>query len=133
MNRQVHSTTGKILYEIVFKQRMPDRPRMSTFQRSTHAVIEQQHDIQGLPITLPNTLLELSITLSIDPLVSNSGEAWMVQTTTFAIPSILVIKSEAVQSLNDEVIAHTPEKVIAMEKRYNKVNKVEVFETGDHV
>ena len=49
------------------------------------------------------------------------------------IPSTSVIQSKAVQSLNDEVIANTHQKVIAMEKRYNKVNKVEVFETGDLV
>ena len=133
MNRQVHSTTGKSPYEIVFKQLMPDRPRISTSQRSTAAVIEQQHDIQGLAISQPNTLSESSIAQSIDPLLSDSGETSMEHTGTSAIPSTSVIQSEAVQSLNDEVIANTRQKVIAMEKRYNKVNKVEVFETGDLV
>jgi hypothetical protein len=64
MNRQVHSTTGKSPYEIVFKQLMPDRPRISTSQRSTAAVIEQQHDVQGLVIAQPNTFSESSIAQS---------------------------------------------------------------------
>jgi hypothetical protein len=38
-----------------------------------------------------------------------------------------------VESLNEEVIANTQRQVIAMEQRYNKANKVEVFEKGDYV
>jgi hypothetical protein len=43
------------------------------------------------------------------------------------------MQSEAIQRLNKEVIANTQRKVRAMETRYNKVNKVEVFEHGDLV
>jgi hypothetical protein len=43
------------------------------------------------------------------------------------------MQSEAIQRLNKEVIANTQRKVSAMETRYNKVNKVEVFEKGDLV
>jgi hypothetical protein len=70
---------------------------------------------------------------SIDPLLSYSSETSMEQTATSAIPSTSVVQSAAVQSLNDKVIANTRQQVITMEKRYNKVNKVEVFETGDLV
>ena len=105
---------------------MPDRPRISTSQRSTAAVIEQQHDVQGLVITQPNTfsessiaqsntLSESSIAQSIDPLLIDLGETCKEQTVTS------VTQSEAVQSLNEEVIANTQRKVIAMEKKYNKV------------
>jgi hypothetical protein len=55
MNRQVHSKTGKSPYEIVFNQLMPDRPRISTSQRSTAAAIDQLNDFQGLVITQPDT------------------------------------------------------------------------------
>jgi hypothetical protein len=127
MNRQVHSTTGKSPYEIVFKQLMPDRPRISTSQRSTAAAIEQLHDIQGLVITQPDTPLDSSIAPSIDPLLNDSGETCTQQKVTAGI------QSDAVRVLNEEVIANTQRKVIAMEKRYNKVNKVEVFEEGDLV
>ena len=127
MNRQVHSTTGKSPYEIVFKQLMPDRPRISTSQRSTAVAIEQLHDIQGLVITQPDTPLDSSIAPSIDPLLNDSGETCTQQKVTAGI------QSDAVRVLNEEVTANTKRKFIAMEKRYNKVNKVEVFEEGDLV
>jgi len=127
MNRQVHSITRKSPYEIVFKEVIPDRPRISTSQRSTAAVVEQQHDIQGLVITPPNIYSESSIAQSIDPHLIDSGQTCKVQSATSFIPS------EAVQLLNEEVITNILRKVIAMEKRYNKVNNVEVFEEGDVV
>jgi hypothetical protein len=64
MNRQVHSTTGQSPYEILFKQLLLDRPCNSTTQRSTAVVIEQYHDIPGLPIattgldTIPDSFID---------------------------------------------------------------------------
>jgi len=43
------------------------------------------------------------------------------------------MQSEAIQRLNTQVISNTQRNVSAMETRYNKVNKVEVFEKGDLV
>jgi hypothetical protein len=106
---------------------MPDRPQISTSQRSTAAAIEHLHDIQGLAITQPDTPLNSSIAPSIDPLLNDSSETCAQQNVTAGI------HSDTVRLLNDEVIANTQRKVIAMEKRYNKVNKVEVFEKGDLV
>ena len=67
MNRQVHSTTTKSPYEIIFKQLMPDRPRIST-QRSTAVAIKKHHDTHGLPLRFTHTLLDSTTeSLSIDP------------------------------------------------------------------
>jgi len=102
MNRQVHSTTGKSPYEIVFTQLMPDRPRISTSQRSTPAAIEQLHYFQGPVITQPDTPLDSSIAPSIDPLLNDSGESCTQQNV------IASIQSNAVRVLNEEVISNTP-------------------------
>jgi hypothetical protein len=45
----------------------------------------------------------------------------------------LITQSQAIQFLNKEVIANTQRTVSAMEKRYNKAKKVEVFDEGDLV
>jgi len=58
MNQQVHLTTGKSPYEIVFKQLILDHLRISTSQRLTAVAIEQPHDIQSLAITQPDTPLD---------------------------------------------------------------------------
>jgi len=42
-------------------------------------------------------------------------------------------RAEAVKTLNQEVIESSRRKVIAMEKRYNQIDNVEVFEEGDLV
>jgi hypothetical protein len=76
---------------------MSDHPRISTSQQLTAAVIEQQHNIQGLAITQPNTLSESTIAQAIDPLPTDSGETSMEQTGTSVIPSMSLIQSEAVQ------------------------------------
>jgi len=159
MNRQVHSTTGKSPYEILFKQLMADRPRISTAQRSTAVVIEKYHDIPGLPIT--TTGLDTIPDSCIDPQLlgpmSDRRESLMPEQSVTpnlqaaavpevvrdnSVPSLLENSSQhvpeeqmaaAIQTLNQEVIENTRRKVIAMEKRYNKVNNVEVFEEGDLV
>jgi hypothetical protein len=118
MNRQVHSTTGKSPYEVVFKQLMPDRPRISTAQRSTAIVLEHQESLDTIAPSIDPQLLATS-TNSVDSQSRNQ--------------SISVEQTQAIQSLNEEVIANIERKVSAMEKRYNKVNKVEVFEEGDLV
>jgi hypothetical protein len=128
MNRQVHSTTGKSPYEIVFKQLMPDRPRISTAQRSTAEVVEY-HDLGGLePFIDPALLIS-----TVDPgrtSASTPDPAMAVQRTRLELDKQ---RDEAVRILNQEVIANTQHKVSAMESRYNKVKKVEVFEEGDLV
>ena len=154
MNRQVHSTTAKSPYEILFKQLMPDRPRISTAQRSTALVIEKYHDMPGLPIT--PTCLDTISESCIDPqllgLMQERRESLIPEpsvTPTLpaatvpevirddSVPSHLekpeVQRAAAVETLNQEVIESTRRKVIAMEKRYNKINNVEVFEEGDLV
>jgi hypothetical protein len=67
MNLQVHATTGMSPYGILFKQLMPDRPRISTAQRSTAVVIDKCCDIQGLPIAstgldpVPDSRIDLQL------------------------------------------------------------------------
>jgi len=78
-------------------------------------------------ITQPDTPQDSSIAPSIDPLLNDSGKTCTQQNVTAGI------QSDAVRVLNEEVIASTQRKVIAMEKTYNQVNKVEVVEEGDLV
>jgi transposase InsO family protein len=65
MNRQVHSTTGKSPYEVVFKQLRPDRPRISTAQRSTAIVLEHQESLDTIAPSIDPQLLATS-TNSVD-------------------------------------------------------------------
>ena len=67
------------------------------------------------------------IARSIDSLLNDSGGSCVQQTVT------AVIRTDAVWLFNEEVIANTQRKVIAMEKTYHKVNQVEVIEKGDIV
>jgi len=159
INRQVHSTTGRSQYEILFKQLMPDRPRISTAQWSTAVVSEKYHDIPGLPLattgldTIPDSCIDPQLlgpmcdqreSLLPEQSVTSSLQAAAVPEVIRdnSVPSPLENSSQhvpeaqmaaAIQTLNQEMIEITQRKVIAMEKRYNKVNNVEVFEEGDCV
>jgi len=114
MNRQDHSTTGKSPYEVVFKQLMPNRPRISPALRSTAVVVDNAESHEDIdPFIDPQLHVPINI-----PEDTEHQPA---------------LQSQAIQRLNKEVISNTQRKVSAMEKRYNKVNKVEVFEKGDLV
>jgi len=159
MNRQVHSTTGKSAYEILFRQLMPDCPRISTAQRSTAVVIKKYHYIPGLPIAttgldrIPDSFIDPQL---LGPMSNRRQSLMPEQSVTPNLHAAAVLElirddsvtsrlenslqhvpegqiAAAVQTLNQEVIENTLRKVIAMEKRYNTVNNVEVFEEGDLV
>jgi len=153
MNRQGHSTTRKSPYEILFKPLMPDRPRISTSQRSTADVIDKYHGIPGLPITTPglDTIQDSCIDPQLLGPMSERRESLIpaqsvtpnLQAATVpevvrdnSVPCPLENPSQhvpeeqmaaAIQTLNQKVIENTRRKVIAMEMRYNKVTNVEVF------
>jgi len=128
MNRQVHSITVKIPYEILFKQLMPARPRISTAERSTALVIEKYHDIPGLPMT--STGLDTIPESCVDPqllgLMQERTESLIPESSVTAtlpaatvpevitddsVPSRLEKPEEqraaAVETLNQEVIENT--------------------------
>jgi len=48
MNRQVHSTTGKSPYKVVFKQLMPNCPRISPAMRPTADVVDNAESQEDL-------------------------------------------------------------------------------------
>jgi len=93
---------------------MQNRPQISPALRSTAVVVE-------------NAQSHKDIETSIDPqlqITSNIPEDTVHQSA---------LQSQAFQRLNKEVISNTQRKVSAMEKRYNEVNKVKVFEKDDLV
>ena len=65
MNRQVHSKTGICPYEVVFKQLMPDSPRISTSPQSTAIVLEHLESLHTITSAIDPQLL---------PMCTNSGD-----------------------------------------------------------
>jgi len=83
MNRQVHSTTGKSPYEVVFKQLMPDHPQIFAAQQSTAIVLEHLESLD-------------TITPSIDPQL----HAISTNSVDSRNQSTSVEEKQAIQSLN---------------------------------
>jgi len=95
---------------------MPNGPQISPAQRSTAVVVDNAETNEPNEPSI-NPQLQVTSTIPED----NQHQ------------TALEMLSEAIQHVNKDVIANSQQKVSAMEKRYNQVNKVDVFEKGDLV